>query len=327
VAQAAQWMNGSAPYKLQLGYVKGWQEINVSSPLTGMAIDLPAPLGKTAEAPGLLRLSTTLQPDSLAHGERARDVLKLELGPAFHAQFQRELSANGAQVQRSAVAVNAALPALVPGGQALVEFSSLNLDAWQAALRRFQKSASPAMPGGPGASAAALPIDGGYLPQDIRLKAQELVTGQRRLNRMELRLSRLQEGADSTWRANIDAEQAAGYVEYREPRRASGAGRVYARLTRLSLPPADAASVETLLDQAPASVPALDVVIDDFELRGKKLGRVELEAVNRGVASGDAPREWRMTKLKLVTPEAQLNGSGLWTAPPGSARRCRPGPA
>ncbi|EHR73407.1 TIGR02099 family protein [Burkholderiales bacterium JOSHI_001] len=321
VARAAQLMSGSAPYKLQLGYVKGWQELNVSSPLTGMAIDLPAPLGKAAEAPGLLRLSSTLLPDSLAPGQTPRDLLKLELGPSFHAQFQRELSAAGAQVQRSAVAVNMPLPALVPGGQALVEFSSLNVDAWQAALQRFQKTAPPAAPG---ATAAALPFDGGYLPQDIRLKAQELVTGQRRLSRMDLRLSRLQDGADSTWRANIDAEQAAGYVEYREPRRAGGAGRVYARLTRLNLPPSDAASVETLLDQAPASVPALDVVIDDFELRGKKLGRVELEAVNRGVASGDAPREpreWRLTKLKLVTPEAQLNGSGLWTAPPGSTRR------
>ena len=31
---------------------------------------------------------------------------------------------------------------------------------------------------------------------------------------------------------------------------------------------------EALLEQQPASIPALDIVVDDFELRGKKLGRV-----------------------------------------------------
>ena len=31
-------------------------------------------------------------------------------------------------------------------------------------------------------------------------------------------------------------------------------------------------------------MPALDVVVEDFELRGKKLGRLEIDAVNRGEA-------------------------------------------
>ena len=76
------------------------------------------------------------------------------------------------------------------------------------------------------------------------------------------------------------------------------------------MPPADAQSVENLLVQAPASVPALDIVIDDFELRGKKFGRVEIEAANRAAEGGG--REWRMSRFAVVNPDAQMTGTGQW---------------
>ena len=54
------------------------------------------------------------------------------------------------------------------------------------------------------------------------------------------------------WRANVDADQLNGYLEYRPPTRRGGAaaagGRVYARLSRLSLPKSDVDQVESLLD-------------------------------------------------------------------------------
>jgi uncharacterized protein YhdP len=46
-------------------------------------------------------------------------------------------------------------------------------------------------------------------------------------------------------------------------------------------------------------------------LRGKKLGRMEIEAVNR--ASGGA-REWRLNKLNLTMPEATMAATGNWAA-------------
>ena len=122
-----------------------------------------------------------------------------------------------------------------------------------------------------------------------------------------------QDSADGTWRGNIDAEQMGGYVEYRAASGAANPGRVHARLARLALPPSEASSVENLLAEAPDALPALDIVIDNFELRGRKWGRVELEAVTRGA------REWRLTRLALTNPEARLTGSGQWQA--GTAPR------
>ena len=43
--------------------------------------------------------------------------------------------------------------------------------------------------------------------------------------------------------------------------------------------------MESALDEQPASIPALDIVVEDMELRGKKLGRVEIDAVNLGAAA------------------------------------------
>ncbi len=65
----------------------------------------------------------------------------------------------------------------------------------------------------------------------------------------------------------------------------------------------------------------MDLVIDDFEWRGRKFGRVELQAVNRAGASGAAPREWRLQRLHVRMPEATFDANGQWSAVAPNARR------
>jgi uncharacterized protein YhdP len=95
---------------------------------------------------------------------------------------------------------------------------------------------------------------------------------------------------------------------------------VYARLSRLTLVPAQVAEVEKILDEQPVNVPALDIVVEDMELRGKKLGRIEVEAVNRSQAG---VRDWRLNRLTATMPEAQFTATGTWGAQTGSANRRR----
>ena len=45
----------------------------------------------------------------------------------------------------------------------------------------------------------------------------------------------------------------------------------------MSLPPVDVDSLSHLLDRAAEAVPALDIVVDDFELRSKKLRESRLD--------------------------------------------------
>lgn len=92
--------------------------------------------------------------------------------------------------------------------------------------------------------------------------------------------------------------------------RSEGKGQLRARLRRFNLPaaekrepppPAPAAAAE---GRAP-ELPALDVMVDELQLAGRALGRLELRATQREF-------DWRIERLVLVTPESQLNVDGVW---------------
>jgi len=330
VARIAAAATGQASYRATLAFVGGRPQVSVASNLVGVAVDLPAPLGKTAAAPLTLRVRTATEDATAAAGEAApqRDTLQVDAGGTMQAQFVRERSGDVARVVRGAVRIAdprpmpaervadplpgepIEVPPLPANGVAAnVVVKKLDVEAWQRALGRIQeeggRSDTPA-------TAAPFVFDAsggtGYVPDAISLRVEELDLGPRRLSNVTAGLSRQGE----LWRASVGADQLEGYIEYRPPRRATGAGRVYARLARLSLPKGEAERVESLLDSQPAAIPAVDIVADDFELRGKHLGRLEIEATNRAVANRDGAREWQLAKLNLTMPEAQFSATGTW---------------
>ena len=330
LARMAAALSGQTQYRATLTFVNGRPQISVASNLVGVAIDLPAPLAKAAATPLALRFRTgpedgaTPPPDSSAP---IRETLQVDLGGGLQANFVREASGETTRVVRGAMRVGEArtasadrtveptpldpieAPALPAQGVAAhVALKRLDVEAWQAALARMQGDGAR-----PGAAAAApLVFDAsggaGYVPDAIALRVGELVFGARRLGNVTAGLS--QQG--ELWRANVSADELDGYVEYRPARRGStGAGRLYGRFARLSLPKGEVERVEGLLDAQPATIPALDIVVDDFELRGRRLGRLEIEATNRAGERG-CGREWQLAKLNLTMPEAQLSASGTW---------------
>lgn len=318
VASLAQRATGSAAYTAVLGFRAGHPEVTVNSNLQGMALALPAPLNKSAEALLPFRLDTTLIRESLLPGPdgqvRLRDQLALEVGRMVSLVYQRDLSTRVPNVLRGSIAVGLAADESVvmplSGVGANLNLATFNVDAWRTVLTQVAgfASADAALPQFQGQADATL----GYLPSRFAVRAQELMVGGRKLNQLVIGGSR--EGA--VWRANLDARQLNGYLEYR-PSSDAEAGRLYARLSRLVIEPSAVSEVEHLLGEQPASIPALDIVVDDFELRGKRLGRVEVEALNRGgetsVRNGSV-REWRLNKFNLTAPEAQLMANGNWAS-------------
>ena len=354
---AARWtqrLQGQSAYRAQVSLHHGQTEWQLASNLAGMAIDLPAPLRKAADGTLALRVDSTWQaePRGTAAAEAGlaplREWLRLELGP-LQASVELDRSQPEPRVLRSALAFNSPLPDPVAGGRAVLTLPRLDLDAWRAVLWPAPAPGAAGAPAGatsPTATATAAGaggrpgavVEGAWLPGSVQLKTAELLAGGRRLSGVSLDLQRLGapglNGAINTngatpatgepgWRVQGTADQTAGSIEYLEPRNANGAGRIKARLSRLSLPPAEAdavpESVAGLLEQVPASVPALDIEIDDFELRGHKLGRLAVEAVNRAPGDAGTRGEWRLTQLQLVNPDARLTATGRWQA--GAARR------
>ncbi|MEI7464475.1 MAG: AsmA-like C-terminal region-containing protein, partial [Burkholderiales bacterium] len=316
LARLAAFLSGQAAYRVALNLVKGKPELLVTSNLVGLASDLPQPMRKAADAPLALRFqSAGIADAATASSDAVRDFIRLDLGNLLQAQYVRDVSAASPRVLRGGIGVME--PAQMPaaGVAATLNLASVNLGDWQSLLDGLGVVPSA----GASSEASVTPLASpSYLPTTIGLRAQEAHIGSRRLNQVVAKVAL----DGPLWRINLESEQASGTIEYRPPRAVSNAsssngdegaagaaGRFYARLSRLSLPREDTSDVETLLDQPTQSVPALDIVVDDLVLRGKRLGRLELDAANRAGA-----REWRLTRLALTTPEARLTASGNWAA-------------
>jgi uncharacterized protein (TIGR02099 family) len=309
LARIAKDASGSASYNATMALRRGIPEVTVTSTLQGLALNLPAPLNKAAEQALPLRFENTLVRESLASGNPARlqDQLVLDLGRVASIVYVRDLSAAEPRVIRGGIGVGLAAGESAPlpeqGVMANINFANVDIDAWSRVLEAASGPGAPALRSGSGAAAGAQ----GYLPTVMAVRARELTVESRKLHNVVVGGSR--EGL--TWRANVDADELNGYVEYRQPSGAGG-GLVAARLARLNIAASAASDVEALLEEQPTSVPALDIVVDDFVLRGKKLGRLEIDAVNRVATQG--VREWRLNKLNLTMPEASFAANGDWAA-------------
>jgi uncharacterized protein (TIGR02099 family) len=297
----------------------------------------------------------------------ARDQLRFELGSVVRAQYVRDVSGDTARVLRGGLSVvsggqesvtNTA-PTPPSGVTANINLPGVNFDVWDAAIVKLfgagasavaNPVASPVIEATAAASATASMPSSSYFPTSVTLRTQELTAASRRLNRV-IATASLEDGV---WRSNVDAEQLSGYVEYRagtgsgtsapttSARRSTGQldrqlepkgeAKIYARLSRLSLPRSEldeaaavtAASHHTATAAATtttANVPALDIVVDDFELRGKRLGRVEVAAANR--VNTDGAREWALSRLVMTLPEAKLTATGSWAPVSGSVDHTR----
>lgn len=315
LAQVGQHITGQTPVTVTvaLNRAKGSTrpELQVNSTLQGLGINLPAPLQKhAAEA----------WPLKLVHRQEGSDTqtdrLQLELGGPvpWLATYLRDLSGPQARIKQGQIHIGPGTPAVLAGkvvGRMTV--AQLDLDAWQTLMSEVTK----VMGDGGSGTHQSNTLDG-YLPDSFNLKTGSLTWRQRTFKDMNLTLSR---PAPQAWRAQIEAPLMAGTVDIRPEGTSS---KVLARLSRLAVPAAEA---EALADQAAQqllstevlSVPALDIVIDQFDWRGLPLGKLEVEANNRLInatsTSGATPlTEWRLTKFKLSSPDAQLQASGNWAA-------------
>ena len=321
LAQLARKATGSAPYSFQFALRRGVPELQVSSSLLGLALALPAPLGKPADSALPVRFENQLTRESLAPGAVAArtapllDRLALEVGGVGSVSYVRDLAGASPRVLRGAIAMGLAPEESAPmperGVVGNVRLGDFDVDLWQSLL-----TGAPGQAGGSSVPSALQD----YLPTVLAARARSLTVQGRTLH--DVLVGGGRDGL--LWRANLDAQELNGYVEFRQPSGPEAtAGRLYARLARLIVPQSAASQVEALLDAQPGSLPSLDIAVDDFELRGRKLGRLEIEAQNR-VLDG-AQREWRLGKFNLLMPEAVFTANGNWAALQATAAGASPG--
>lgn len=313
VARLARYASGSTTYSAQVGLRQGLPELLIQSNLAGVALGLPAPLGKAAEQSVPFKFETRAIAGS---GGAVYEQLQVDVDRIAAVSYVRDMAAAQPTVLRGAIGLGLAADESAPlpaqGVVANLQFGALDLDAWSEVLGTLAASDVASTSARTAQAATAVQA---YLPHHLAVRTKTLQLDGRKWH--DVVVGGAREG--NVWRANVDATELSGYLEYRQPA-ADSAGRVYARLARLAVAQSDAQDVENLLDSQPASIPALDIVVEDFELRGRKLGRLDIDAVNLGVAG---PREWRLNRFNLTMPEATLTANGNWVAVASTAGTAR----
>ena len=317
LAQLARHASGQTPYTMALTMRRGWPEVQVQTSLQGLALALPVPFAKSADSTLPVRLTTQVTPQALvapvpgAVAAPLQDQWNVDLGKVGAVTYVRDLTGEQPRVLRGSIAVGLAPGEAVPlpasGVVANINAAHVDVDAWQKVLLpRAADQGGAATP----AASAAVEAGADYLPTALAVRAQTLTVQQRTLHKVVVGGSR--QGA--VWRANLDATELSGYLEYRaEGSPQAPAGLVFARLSRLTVPESASAEVDSLLATQPGSLPALDIVVNEFEVHGRKLGRLEIEAIGRSVDG--AQRDWHLRKFNMATPEAVLTASGNWGPP------------
>lgn len=265
-------LKGQAGWSLNLALRNRLANLNIVSDLQGLESSLPPPLAKSAAEAMPLRLERRAV-------NAQQDSVGLTLGRIVSAQFARRLEGDSLRLEKGTVRLGGgAAPAPVhPGIWVDGELPELDLDRWRAVL------------------------DGGAGPE-FPLAGVNLQLG--RLDFLGRRFGHLHVNAWSQgvqWQATLAGDEIAGEASWRS----HDGGRLTARLKRLIVP-------DRLPERgvAPAGgkdvdLPALDVVVDELEIAGLKLGRLEVNAAKKEA-------DWRIDRIRLTNPESVLNASGLW---------------
>jgi uncharacterized protein (TIGR02099 family) len=300
VPRFAKVISGTAPYNAHLTIRNERPELVITSSLQGMALHLPTPFTKAADVVMPFVYENLLVPGSAKNGG-LQDTLRISLGNKLQVNYLRSLAGPEPRVLRGDIGVGLASGETPPqpstGVGANILVSSLDIDTWS----RLFEAVSP--PSGT-TSAASTTSASDYLPRILALRSNEILWNGRSFQNVVAGISR--EG--NVWRANVDAKQLAGYIEYKP---SATDPRLYARLSRAQLGAAQQVEVEQVLDNTKGVVPALDMEIDNFELAGRSLGRVQVQAHNRTNLGGRG--EWRLTKLQITKDFAQLTATGTWS--------------
>lgn len=281
-------LSGELPYRVRLTLDGDDSQLQLDSTLKGLAIDLPAPFGKTAGEARYADWRMTLQGKERRYWFSYEDLASLALAaPAGNVlQGRGQLLLGKGQ---------ASLPT-TKGLNVSGTLSDLDWDQWQAVAKRYAPAQNPASPDMLGTAALQIGRFKGFGVE---------------LNNLDAQLAR----TNASWLLKLDSDLASGQVTLPD---APGA-TIVAKLQRLQLPAADAApasdgvAVDPLAAIDPRSIPALDVSIAQVLQGTDALGAWSLKA--RPTATGV-----RLSELSIDLKGLLVSGALSWDGAVGATR-------
>ncbi len=290
-------VSGSAPWSLVATSRHGVTSWTIVSDLVGVAIDMPAPIGKSAGERAALRVDRRD-----AAGKGIEDTLVVDYRSNLRLVAQRKLQPHGAEVDRALLVLGpgAGRDAVADRAGLWVRgvVSELDLDDW---LALYSSTSTREAAGAP-----AAPVTAGFALNGIDVSARQLDIFGHALHDVSVTATR---SADE-WRIRTKGREMEGTATWRGATPAQPNGRLMARLARL-LPPGSSEAPPSRSppaatgEKARNTWPELDIVADSFILREHDVGRLELLARPTGP-------DWRINRLALTNPAGRIDATGWW---------------
>ena len=266
-------LSGSASWRGSVVVRNRSADVRVESDLVGIASSLPEPFNKTSTAALPLRFERST-------AGAGRDQLRASLGQALSVQLLRRQEKQGRVIERGVIGIGEAPPLPDKGVLLAASVPAFDLDFWRHLFAAGEGR-------GDGA---------GHPVTQLSLKTAELTAFDRPFHDVSLKAAL----AEGSWQAQVASRDVTGEFSWMGGEH----GRLRARLKQLTLN--ETRPGQSLLAEEPLrELPGLDVAAENFTLRGRKLGRLDLLASNEANA-------WRMERLALANPDGTLSSTGLW---------------
>jgi uncharacterized protein (TIGR02099 family) len=252
--------------------------IEVTSPLTGAAVELPAPLGKAAGEHVPLTLRFTVLPSN-------RFDVGGQLGDDRRFALSFWNTDAGLRFRRGSLRFDSAYPLLPPDDGLDIEgaLDELSLDEWLSLFRREDSE-----------------LTIGTILSRVDLDVESLSVLGQRLGAAQLAV---RQGRDE-WLIEVDSAPVAGHVVV--PFALRNRPQVVADMQRLNLTMSETASSDGI---EPRDLPGLLINAQDFSVGDRRFGR--LSANVQADALG-----LRLVSLETVGMGFAIEGSGSWLASP-----------
>jgi uncharacterized protein (TIGR02099 family) len=290
---------GNSDFSTDIVIQKPQFSLNLRSDLVGLTSYLPPPLNKNAND----KISLIVEKKQALNGE----VFTVNLGQVLAGKISSKIEQNQSRLENITLRLSQGNTALentqltdtyalnnAKGAYIYGDLDYLDLDAWRNVYKDLfsaNKSAN-----------VALPI------QKINVKINTLDAFDRRFNQLKLTNKANRDG----FIANVDSREISGDLEWQNQQNGKLIGRLnYLSIpdsapTRINLNPLLPTNINSLANKKLDQIyPAIDLMANQFNFKGKALGGLELTA---------EPHEnsWTIEKFKLVNPESTLSANGVW---------------
>lgn len=294
-------LEGSTAYRLVLAReTDGAVALQLDSGLEGMTVNLPLPLSKRADAHWPLQASWS-RVQNRNSSKRREYALAVRLAERLEARLLHvdgEKNASGFfRAGFIQIGGKAEMPA---DGLAIdIRTQEFDVDAWRSLGEGGGRTSQPAEQAGK------------LLPKlrDIRVQADRA-----RILGMDLEkltfTARQPEG--SRWRVDVSSTETAGTLFWQE-RRGRVEGEVEAHFQRLAVGNPGGATSDEVDENSELELgdevdfPAIRLKVDNLKLYGRDVGSLSVVGLN-----DVSEHRWKLEQLRLTSPYAKLEGSGVW---------------